>query len=290
MIEKFFNKDLEPYSEKMKESIFDAYKNDVGDGDITTEAIIKPIPIRAVIRSKEDGILAGVYEVCSLFEKLGIKVKTFFEDGDEIKKGYVVMEIEGDARKIFQAERTVLNFITRLSGIATATHEIAKKTKLKVTATRKTILPFNDKKAVILGGGYTHRLGLFDQYLIKDNHITAVQIELNCSRNQAIKECIRRIRKNNKENTAIEIEAENYDEVVAATEEKPDIIMLDNMKTSDMKKIAEKLKGSGIILEASGGVTAKNIKEIEKSGVDVVSSGSITYASKPLDMNLEVLK
>jgi len=288
MVEKYFNKNLEPFSEKMKESIFEAYKNDVGDGDITTEAIVKPMIIKAVIKSKENGILAGVYEVCSLFEKLDVKVKQFFNDGDRIKKGSIIIEVEGDAKKIFQAERTVLNFITRLSGIATATHEIANKTKLKVAATRKTILPFNDKHAVILGGGYTHRLGLFDQYLIKDNHIAAVQKELNCSHVDAIKECIRRV-KNNKKNIAIEIEVENFDEAMAAAEEKPDIIMLDNIKISEMKRIVDKLKGSGIIIEASGGITEKNIREIEKTGVDVGASGHITHSFKPLDMTLEVI-
>jgi nicotinate-nucleotide pyrophosphorylase (carboxylating) len=288
MIEKYFNKNLEPYSEKMKEKIFEAYKDDLDSGDITTEAIVKPTTVKAIIKSKENGILAGVYEVHSLFEKLGIKVKPFFDDGDEIKKGSVIMKIEGDIRKILQTERTILNFITRLSGVATATHQIASKTKLKITATRKTILPFNDKRAVVLGGGYTHRLGLSDQYLIKDNHITAVQKELNCTRAEAIKECIRRVKKS-KKNIAIEIEAENFDEAMTAAEEKPDIIMLDNMKIDEMKRIAEKLKSSGIILEASGGITEKNIKEIEKTGVDVVSSGYITHSSKPLEMSLELL-
>lgn len=288
MIEDYFNKDLEPFSEKMKETIFKAYENDVGNGDITTEAIVKPMTVKAVIKSKENGILAGVYEVHSLLEKLNIKIKPLFNDGDEIKKDSIIMEIEGDVRKIIQAERTVLNFLSRLSGVATSTNQIASKTKLKVAATRKTILPFNDKRAVVLGGGYTHRLGLFDQYLIKDNHIRAVQKELNCTHSDAIKECIRRV-KEIKKNIAIEIEVENFDEAMVAAEEKPDIIMLDNMTVNDMKRVVEKLKGSGIILEASGGITSGNIKEIEETGVDVASSGHITHSFKPLDMSLEVL-
>lgn len=288
MIEKYFNKELEPFLGKIKQSIFDAYENDLGSGDITTEAVVKPMAINAVIKSKDEGILAGAYEATSLFEKLGVKVKQIYDDGDEIKKGSVVMELEGDAGKILQAERTALNFITRLSGIATATHEIASKTKLKVAATRKTVLSYNDKRAVVLGGGYTHRLGLFDQYLIKDNHISAVQKELNCTRLEAIKECIRRVKKTNRDK-AIEIEVENFDEAMAATEEKPDIIMLDNIKFSDMKRIVENLKGSGIVVEASGGVISKNIKKVEKTGVNVASSSCITYSSKPLDMALEVL-
>jgi nicotinate-nucleotide pyrophosphorylase (carboxylating) len=272
----------------MKERILEAYQNDVGSGDVTTEAIVKPMTVKAIIKSKEDGILAGVYEVRYLFEKLGVKVKPFYNDGDSIKKDSVIIELEGDVRMILQAERTALNFITRLSGIATATNQITSKTKLKITATRKTILPFNDKRAVVLGGGYTHRLGLFDQYLIKDNHINAVQKELNCTRAEAIKECINRVR-NNKKKLAIEIEAENFNEAMIAAEENPDIIMLDNMSITDMKKIVEKLKGSGIILEASGGITSEKIKEIEKAGIDVASSGFITHSFKPLEMSLEML-
>jgi len=205
MIDKYFNKNLEPFSKKMRKMIFEVYKNDVGNGDITTEAVVKPMTVKAVIKSRENGILAGMHEVNYLFEKLGVKVKPLFNDGDEIKKDSVIMEIEGDIRKILRAERTVLNFITRLSGVATATHQISSKTKLKVAATRKTILPFNEKRAVVLGGGYTHRLGLFDQYLIKDNHITVVKKELGCNRSDAIKECIRRAKKSNKGNIAIEI-------------------------------------------------------------------------------------
>ena len=218
MIDKYFNKNLEPFSKKMRKMIFEVYKNDVGNGDITTEAVVKPMTVKAVIKSRENGILAGMHEVNYLFEKLGVKVKPLFNDGDEIKKDSVIMEIEGDIRKILRAERTVLNFITRLSGVATATHQISSKTKLKVAATRKTILPFNEKRAVVLGGGYTHRLGLFDQYLIKDNHITVVKKELGCNRSDAIKECIRRAKKSNKGNIAIEIEVENFDEAIAAAE------------------------------------------------------------------------
>jgi nicotinate-nucleotide pyrophosphorylase (carboxylating) len=289
MIEKHFNKNLKPFLEKMKETIFEAYENDVGNGDITTEAVVKPMTAKAVIKFKEKGIVAGVYEVRSLFEKLDVNVKSFFKDGDEIKKDSILMEMEGDIRKILQTERTALNFLSRLSGIATASHEISNKTKLKIAATRKTILPFNDKRAVVLGGGYTHRLGLFDQYLIKDNHVTAVQRELNCTRVEAIRECIRRVKKSNNKDIAIEVEVENFEEAMAAAEEKPDIIMLDNMNIDDMKRIVKKIRGSGIILEASGGITSKNIKEIEKTGVDVASSGHITHSFKPLEMSLEVI-
>jgi nicotinate-nucleotide pyrophosphorylase (carboxylating) len=289
MIEKYFNKNLEPFLEKMKEAILEVYKNDVGNGDITTEAIVKSMTVKAIIKSKQDGILSGIYEVRYLLEKLNVKVKPFFEDGDEIKKDSIIMEIEGDIKKILNAERTILNFITRLSGIATATHQIASKTKIKVAATRKTILPFNDKRAVVLGGGYTHRLGLFDQFLIKDNHISAVQKELNITHDKAIQECIRRSRKNNEKNVGIEIEVENFDEAMTAAEEKPDMILLDNMKPTEMKKVADKLKGSGILLEASGGITSENIKEIEKVGVDIASCGYITNSVKPLDMMLEIM-
>lgn len=289
MIEKYFNKDLDQFSENIKHRIYEAYKNDVGEGDITTVAIVKPMKVKAIIKAEEDGILAGIFEVRFLFERLGIKVNRLIKDGSRIKKGDVIMELEGDTRIIFQSERTVLNFLTRLSGIATTTNEMVNKSKMKITGTRKTILPFSDKRAIVLGGGYTHRIGLFSQYLIKDNHISAVQKESNCSRDEAVKECIKRVRENKHDNLSIEIEVENYEEAMIAAKEKPDIIMLDNIKIPEMKKIIEKLKDSDIIIEISGGVTPKNIEDFNELEADVISSGYITHSSKPLDMTLEVL-
>jgi nicotinate-nucleotide pyrophosphorylase (carboxylating) len=290
MFEDYLNFDIEAFKNKIKKKVYEMYEDDLGNGDITSEAVLKPMKIKAIIRAKDDGILAGVFEARSLLEKLDIKVKELKKDGDEIKKGDVVLEVEGDAKNILKAERIALNFLTRMSGIATITNKMAKATKTKVAATRKTCFSFSDKRAVKLGGGYTHRLGLFDMYLVKENHIDIVCKELKCSRIEAIKECLRRVRERNKDGKKVEIEVQNVEEALAAAEEKPDIIMLDWVKVPNVKNAVKLLKKSGICLEASGGITPDNIKEFGESGVDFVSSGYITFSCKGLDMSLEVLE
>jgi len=289
MFEDYLDYDVEPFKEKIRKKVYEMYEDDLGTGDITTEAVIKPMKIKAIIKAKDDGILAGVFEARSLLEKLEVKAKELIKEGSEIKKEDIIMEMEGDARKIIQAERTVLNFLTRMSGIATLTNQMAKQTKTKIAATRKTCFSFSDKRAVKLGGGYTHRLGLFDMYLIKGNHIDVVCKELKCSRIEAIKECLRRAREQNKDGKKIEIEVESVEEALAAAKEKPDIIMLDWIKIPDVKNVVKLLKKSGICLEASGGVKPDNVKEFGEADVDFVSSGYITYPCKSLDMGLEVI-
>ncbi len=285
----YFQKNLEPLKEKMKKKIYQMYEDDLGTGDITTEAVIKPINIKAVIKAKDNGILAGVLEARSLLERLGIEVKESVKEGSGIKNGDIIMEIEGDARKIMQAERTVMNFLSRLSGIATLTNKLVNESKTKVAATRKICFSFNDKRAVQLGRGYTHRLGLFDQYLIKGNHIDVVKKELNCSRLEAIKECIKRARENN-ENVPIEIEVLNEEEAIAAAKEKPEMIMFDNWEsTEDIERMVEKLKDTGICFEASGGIKPNNIEEFDKTRVHFVSLGYLTHSCKPLEMSLKIL-
>jgi nicotinate-nucleotide pyrophosphorylase (carboxylating) len=290
MFEDYLNFDTEPFKEKIKKKVYEMHEDDLGTGDITTEAIIKPMRIKAIIKAKDDGILAGVFEARSILEKLGIKVKELKKERDEIKKGDAILEIEGDAKDIMKVERIALNFLTRMSGIATITNKMIKSTKTKLAATRKTCFSFSDKRAVKVGGGYTHRLGLFDMYLIKENHIDIVRRELKCSRVEAIKECLRRIKKRNKDGKKVEIEVQNVEEALAAAEEKPDIIMLDWVKVPDVKNVVKLLKKSGICLEASGGITPENIKEFGESGVDFVSSGYITFSCKGLDMSLEVVE
>jgi len=290
MFEDYYQKDIKPFLEKIKQRVYETYKDDLGSGDVTTEAVVKPMKVKARIKSNGNGILAGVLEARSLFEKLGIEVKELIKEGSKIKEGDIVVELEGDAKKILKAERTALNFLIRLSGIASATHELVSKSKAKIAATRKTYFPYSDKRAVMIGGGYTHRLGLFDEYLIKDNHISAIQKEVNCSRVEAIEECLKRVKEHNKDGKPVEVEVENYEEALTAAKFKPDIIMLDGIDIPGMKKIVEELKGSGICLEVSGGITPKNIKDFEKIEVNVISSGYLTHSSRALDMSLEIVK
>jgi len=289
MFDEYFQKDLESYKEKIKKKIYQMYEDDLGTGDITSEAVVKSMKIKAIIKSKDNGILAGVLEARSLLEKLDINVKESVKDGSEIKKDDLIMEIEGDARKIMQAERSVLNFLTRLSGIATLTNKLVNMSKAKVVATRKTYFSFSDKHAVQLGKGYTHRLGLFDQYLIKGNHIDLVKKELNCSRVEAIRECIKRAREH-KNGIPIEIEVLNEEEALAAAKEKPEMIMFDNWKSpSEIRRIVEKLKDTGICFEASGGINPDNIKDFGNTGVHFISLGYLTHSCKPLEMSLNIL-
>jgi len=289
MFEDYYQKDIKPFLEKIKQRVFETYEDDLGSGDVTSDAVVKPMNVKARIKSNGNGILAGVLEARFLFEKLGIEVKELIKEGSKIKKGDVVMELEGDVKKILQAERTALNFLIRLSGIATATHELVSKSEAKIAATRKTSFPFSDKRAVMIGGGYTHRLGLFDEYLIKDNHISAVQKELNCSRVEAIEECLKRVKEHNKDKKPVEVEVENYEDVLTAAKFKPDIIMLDGIDIPEMKKIVKELKESGICLEASGGIIPKNIEDYKEVEVDVISSGYLTHSSRAIDMSLEIL-
>jgi len=290
MFDDYFQKDIEPFKEKIKERVYQMYEDDLGSGDITTDAVIKSIKVKAIIKAKDDGILAGVFEVKSLLERLGIEVKELIKEGSEIKKGDIAMEMEGDARMIMQAERTVVNFLTRLSGIATLTHKMVKNSKVKLSATRKTCFSFSDKRAIQIGKGYSHRLGLFDQYLIKGNHIDVVSSELKCSRLDAIKECLRRAKEYNKDGKSIEIEVTTVEEALAAAKEKPDMIMFDGMKIPEIEKALKELKNSGICFEYSGGIKPDNIKDYEDLGVDFVSSGYLTHSCKPLDMSLKILK
>jgi nicotinate-nucleotide pyrophosphorylase (carboxylating) len=290
---KFFTPNLKEYEQRIKERAWQALLDDVGEGDITSEAVIKGNKkVRARIIAKEDGILAGIFEVKAIFSKLGIKIEREHKtEGDEIKRGDLLLEIEGNAKDILKAERVALNFLMRASGIATETCKIVKKSASKIAVTRKTApgLLFNDKRAASFGGGLTHRMGLFDGIIIKDNHISVVEHELG-SRIKAIKECIQRAkewREKNRTKVLIEIEVGNLREAKAAIEGRPDIIMLDNFKPDDIKKVVK--LADGITLEASGRITEKNIHKFAKTGVDVLSLGSLTHSPRALDMSLEII-
>jgi len=274
--------------QSMGEAILAYYKNDVGAGDMTASAVLPPTQITAIIKAEGDGVLAGMLEARFLLGRLGIKVKSAKDDGSAIGKGCTVLRMEGRARKILSAERTLLNFLTRLSGIATETRRLSRKSKARIAATRKTCLNFSDKRAVQLGGGMAHRLGLFGMILIKDNHIDVVAAELGCSRVSAIGECLKRARRKSK-GRQIEIEVRSIPEALAAARGKPDIIMLDGMGVSQTRRAARLLKRSGILLEASGGIKEGNISAYGNSGADFVSLGALTNACKPLDMSLEVV-
>jgi nicotinate-nucleotide pyrophosphorylase (carboxylating) len=281
--------DLKKRKRAIEARINQTYKGDLGAGDTTSIAVLKQMKIRAVIIANEPGILAGTYEALMLLKRLGIGAKAPILEGKAIKRGEVLLEMNGSAHSILSAERTVLNFMSRLSGIATATRAMAKKTGgARIAATRKTLLHLSDKRAVKIGGGATHRLSLEDMILIKDNHIDIVCRELGCGKLRAIEECMRRAN-SAKGDRMVEIEVKTLAEAKAALAHSPDIMMADGVSPTDAKKIAQLAHLRGVLVEISGNITASNISRYSRAGADYVSSGTLTHSCKALDMSLEVL-
>ncbi len=267
-----------------------ALKEDIGLGDITTEAIFDGYKFStAVIDAKEDGILAGINVAKRVFEKVddGIGFKVIIEDGEHIFCGTKVAEIAGDTRSILKAERTALNFLGRMSGIATLTDKFAKKikdNKTKILDTRKSSpnLRILEKYAVSAGGGYNHRFGLFDMFLIKDNHIKAAG-----GLKMAIKKAAE-FRELKRIDAKIEVETENIEQVKTALTEGVDRIMLDNMDIKDIRKAVEIVNGK-VEIEVSGNVSLENISEISAAGVDYISIGALTHSVKNFDFSLLII-
>ncbi|HOJ17075.1 MAG TPA: carboxylating nicotinate-nucleotide diphosphorylase [Ignavibacteriaceae bacterium] len=270
-------------------AIVSALEEDIQNGDITTSAIlINPRKAFAEFLVKECGIIAGV-KVCErvfLLKNSELEFESIIEDGTQVKEGKIIATVKGDASSILQAERTALNFLQRMSGIATITNKFVKKikhTKAKILDTRKTVpgLRHFDKLAVKLGGGENHRFGLYDMFLIKDNHI-----EVAGSITEAIEQC-RDYQNRNKTNYKIEVEVKNLNEIEEALKCNVEIIMLDNFSTGMMKE-AVKLVNGRCLTEASGGITLENVAEVAETGVDFVSTGAITHSVKGLDISLMI--
>ena len=275
--------------EKLKQILAD----DVGLGDVTAQVLIPPnLVVNAVVIAKEDGVAAGIEEVTILAEYLELKAKAKVADGDTIKNKQVLMEISGNAQTILSAERTMLNLLSRMSGIATATRTLTEKIKkagfkTKIAATRKSApgLLYFDKRAVVIGGGDPHRLHLDDMVLIKDNHIAIVG---------SPEEAVKKAKVNISFAKKIEVEVTQVSDVVKVAKEGADAILLDNFSVEQVKEAAillEKADFLGkVILEASGGIAAEDILGYAAAKVDVISLGQLTHSVKALDISLEVLK
>jgi len=256
---------------------------DIGKGDITS-ALLNKKRITVTIISRENAIVAGVQYAKEIFKIKGCNAKILKKDGTKIKPNQSIMSITGDAGKILTCERTALNLLTRMSGIATQTNQIVKKipSKTKLYATRKTApgLRYFDKEAVEIGGGKKHRLRLDEMVMIKDNHIAVEQSLLSL------------IKKTKKKYKKFEIEVENIQDAVLAAQEGATIIMLDNFTPSQIINTIKVLKNKklrkNVLLEASGGITSKNISKYGKTGVDIISIGSITNSVKGIDVSLEI--
>jgi nicotinate-nucleotide pyrophosphorylase (carboxylating) len=266
---------------------------DLGQGDITT-ALIVPADstAEAEIIAKEVGVIAGMEEAKILLESLGLKVENLVSDGGKVKAKSVLMKISGDTRTMLSVERTLLNIVSRMSGIATTTRKLIRKIrkaklKTKVACTRKVApgLLYFDKKAVLIGGGDTHRLHLDDMILIKDNHIRVAG---------SIKKAIEKVRKDASFSKKIEVEVTSVKDVLTAARARADIIMLDNFSPEQIEKAVKLLKKERlfgkVLLEASGKITGENIIAYASKGVDIVSLGEITHSAKALDISLEITK
>lgn len=261
-------------------------EEDIGTGDITTDSLIGDEEVKARIIVKENCILAGLEEAQEIFKNFGLIYLTDVSDGNQIKAKQEILSINGSAKSILKGERLALNFLGRMSGIATTTKKILDLCRLVnpnigIAATRKTTPGFRyyEKKAVIIGGGVPHRYGLYDSILIKDNHLKVVG---------SITEAIRRAKKSSF-TKKIEIEVKNLEEAIEAASEGVDIIMLDNFKPMDVQDTYEVVKKLGKnIVEVSGGICDKNILDYAPY-TDIISLGSLTHSVKAIDFSLEIL-
>ena len=275
----------------IKDKLRTLIDEDLGHGDITSEALIdSETSMEGEIICKQDCIVAGLQEVSTIFEMYSCHVKSLVRDGKRVRGSSKVLLVSGNARTILSIERTALNLMTRMSGIATETNRILKEALLsnpsiRIAGTRKTApgLNFFDKRAISIGGGDTHRLGLDDSVLIKDNHIAIIG-----SVTDAVKKAKRKISFTKK----IEVEVSNLNDAVDAVKAGADIILLDNLSPVQIKDIIRNLTRrkyrKKVLIEASGGINQKNIRVYAGTGVDVISLGFLTHSVKAIDMSLEV--
>jgi nicotinate-nucleotide pyrophosphorylase (carboxylating) len=263
-----------------------ALQEDLGTGDLTTDAVVSPrLKAYGDFVAKEDLVLAGWPVVVRTFFQLSadIKVESRFQDGDEVLKGSIIGRVEGPATSLLKGERIALNFLQRLSGVATLTRKFVAAvagTKAAILDTRKTTpgLRILEKYAVRQGGGRNHRFGLFDGVLIKENHITA---------SGGVKEAVRRARSRIDHLKKIEIEVTTLEELSLAVEAGADVILLDNMDPSQAKAAVARVNRR-VPVEVSGGIRLENVRAYALAGVDFISVGALTHSFKAVDISLEL--
>lgn len=263
-----------------------AIDEDVGPGDITTKYFTpESLRARAAVVARQACVLAGLDPACEVFRRIdgALEIQGLAEDGVALAAGQAFLEIRGRAASILTAERTALNFLQRLSGIATLTRryaEAVRGTSAAILDTRKTTPGWRalEKAAVRAGGGRNHRLGLYDMVMVKDNHLAAASPD-------ALQEAIRRARV---EGVRVELEADTLDQVrLFLTLDGVDVILLDNMPASRLRE-AVALRRPGVAFEASGGITLENVREVAETGVDFISVGALTHSAAAADLSLEL--
>jgi nicotinate-nucleotide pyrophosphorylase (carboxylating) len=266
-------------------------EEDIGQGDVTTSLTIPAdVIVEAKVIVKEAGKAAGIEEALVFLKSFGLKAEAKVSDGTEVKPNTILLQIIGDARTLLSLERTLLNLLSRMSGIATLTNRIVKKVeakgyKTRIACTRKVApgLVYFDKKAVMVGGGDVHRLHLDDMVLIKDNHVAILG---------DVGQTIRKAKEKASFSKKIEAEVQNLEDAVKAAKAGADIIMLDNFSPDEIRKtltvLAKKKLRSKVLVEASGGIKEENILEFAATGVDVLSLSEVTQGAKTLNVNLEI--
>lgn len=267
--------------------IKDAIIEDLNNGDVTTDHLIDDHHIStARMTAKESGVISGMFVAKRIFELLDTHCvfNPLVSDGTFVEKGRDILELKGSTKTILKGERLALNFMQRMSGISTLAYEyqqLVKHEDVRIVDTRKTTpnLRFLEKAAVRLGGCHNHRYNLSDAVMIKDNHILAAG---------SIKNAVHKIRSKVSHTIKIEVEVQDLDMLKEALEAKADIIMLDNMSPALMKKAVEINNGQSI-LEASGGIDARSIVSVAKTGVDVISVGALTHSYQSLDISLNLV-
>ncbi len=282
---------MDPTRLGIEKSLRSFLAEDLGYGDITTEALVKPGTLAAgYVVCNESAVIAGLAETLALLELVGCTGTLNVQDGTRVSEGTGLLEMNGSARSLLIIERTMLNLLSHMSGVATATAELVAIVKhaqghAKVACTRKTLpgLRYFEKKAVELGGGDPHRLRLDDAVLIKDNHL---------SLSGSISDSVKTARSTVSFTKKIEVEVTDPSQAVEAAEAGADIILLDNMEPGEVRKTVsllerKKLRPS-ILLEASGRINKQNIADYARTGVDVVSVGSITHSARSIDMSMDV--
>ena len=265
-----------------------ALEEDLGPGDLTTDAIVNPSAIgKGVLLARESLVLAGLPVFKRVFDLLSpdMAFEFHFQDGGAVPGGAKIGVVSGPLGAILKGERTALNFLQRMSGIATLTKKYVDKVgaqKVRVVDTRKTVpgLRVLDKYAVRMGGGFNHRLGLFDGILIKDNHIAAAG---------SVRKAVSLAKKNVPHTVKIEVEVEDLKGVEEAIQAGADAVLLDNMSSEMMRKAVDVVRGR-LAIEASGNINLENIEEVAKTGVNLISVGALTHSPRAVDLSLEVIK
>jgi nicotinate-nucleotide pyrophosphorylase (carboxylating) len=276
-----------PLDHQIRAIVQRALDEDIGGGDLSGALFPESAQAQAVIQAKQAGVLAGLHVAEVVFRQLdeASEWKPCKRDGEKVRNGETVVQLQGSLRTILMGERTALNFLQRMSGIATLTRrfvEAVAGSRVKILDTRKTApgLRIFDKYAVRAGGGFNHRFGLYDGVLLKDNHLRAAG---------GVEPAVRGAREHLSPGQKIEVEVTSIEEVEEALRAGAEIIMLDNMTVTKMKKAVQLIAGRALV-EASGGVTLENVAQIASSGVDMISVGALTHSVKALDLSLEVVR